>query len=122
MSDEIAITVTVNGQVEHVRVEPRQLLVHLLRDDLGLPLDRVVLNALLPDRLTGAEATALQAAEGSRAARVARHHHRRAKAQRAQAARLRSALGGEVPLTTLPYLFRSAIGPDDLQQLSGRMR
>ena len=93
-----------------------------LRDDLGLPLDRVVLNAVLPDRLTGAEATALQAAEGSRAARVARHHHRRAKAQRAQAARLRTALGGEVPLTTLPYLFRSAMGPDDLQQLSGRLR
>ena len=36
MSDEVAISVTVNGQVEHVRVEPRLLLVHLLRDDLGL--------------------------------------------------------------------------------------
>ncbi|MCW3012217.1 MAG: (2Fe-2S)-binding protein [Solirubrobacterales bacterium] len=36
MSDEVAISVTVNGQVEHVRVEPRLLLVHLLRDELGL--------------------------------------------------------------------------------------
>ncbi len=36
MSDDVAITVTVNGQVEHVRVEPRLLLVHMLRDDLGL--------------------------------------------------------------------------------------
>ena len=36
MSDEVAISVTVNGQVEHVRVEPRLLLVHMLRDDLGL--------------------------------------------------------------------------------------
>lgn len=36
MSDPVAISVTVNGQVEHVRVEPRQLLVYLLRDHLGL--------------------------------------------------------------------------------------
>ena len=36
MSDEVAISVTVNGQVEHVRVKPRLLLVHMLRDDLGL--------------------------------------------------------------------------------------
>jgi carbon-monoxide dehydrogenase small subunit len=36
MSDEIAISVTVNGQAEHVRVEPRQLLVYMLRDGLGL--------------------------------------------------------------------------------------
>jgi len=36
MSDEVAISVTVNGQVEHVRVEPRLLLVHMLRDELGL--------------------------------------------------------------------------------------
>ncbi len=36
MSDEVAISVTVNGQAEHVRVEPRQLLVYMLRDELGL--------------------------------------------------------------------------------------
>ena len=36
MSDHVAISVTVNGQVEHVRVEPRTLLVHMLRDQLGL--------------------------------------------------------------------------------------
>jgi len=36
MSDEVAISVTVNGHVEHVRVEPRQLLVYMLRDELGL--------------------------------------------------------------------------------------
>jgi len=36
MSDPVAISVTVNGQLEHVRVEPRQLLVYLLRDHLGL--------------------------------------------------------------------------------------
>jgi carbon-monoxide dehydrogenase small subunit len=30
------VQVTVNGQARHVQVEPRQLLVHLLRDQLGL--------------------------------------------------------------------------------------
>jgi aerobic carbon-monoxide dehydrogenase small subunit len=30
------VTLTVNGTVHHLRVEPRQLLVHCLRQDLGL--------------------------------------------------------------------------------------
>lgn len=92
-----------------------------LRDALaarmGLGLDRVVVNGVLPDRLTNAEADALG---DGRAARIARSHHRRARSQRAQAARLRRGLDGAVPLTTLPYLFRPAIGGDELALLSGK--
>ena len=36
MADRVPITVTVNGQVHAGSVEPRQLLVHFLRDSLGL--------------------------------------------------------------------------------------
>ena len=36
MSDAVPIAVTVNGQLERREVEPRTLLVHLLRDELGL--------------------------------------------------------------------------------------
>jgi aerobic carbon-monoxide dehydrogenase small subunit len=36
MSSRVAVQVTVNGARHEVLVEPRQLLVHLLRDDLGL--------------------------------------------------------------------------------------
>ena len=36
MADRVPITVTVNGQVHTGSVEPRQLLVHFLRDSLGL--------------------------------------------------------------------------------------
>jgi len=93
-----------------------------LRDRLGLGLDRVVLNAMLPDRLSTTEAGTLDAATDTRAVRVARHQHRRARAQRAQAARLRRGLGGEVPLSSLPYLFRHAMGAPDLEQLAGRLR
>jgi carbon-monoxide dehydrogenase small subunit len=36
MANRVPITVTVNGQVHAGEVEPRQLLVHFLRDSLGL--------------------------------------------------------------------------------------
>jgi len=36
MADRVPITVTVNGQLHAGEVEPRQLLVHFLRDSLGL--------------------------------------------------------------------------------------
>jgi aerobic carbon-monoxide dehydrogenase small subunit len=36
MSSRVPVQVTVNGARHEVLVEPRQLLVHLLRDDLGL--------------------------------------------------------------------------------------
>jgi len=93
-----------------------------LRDRLGLDLDRIVLNGMLPDRLTAAESGTLEGAGNARAVRLARHHHRRARAQRAQAARLRRGLRDEVPLTSLPYLFRGEIGAADLRQLAGRLR
>jgi len=92
-----------------------------LRARLGLDLDRVVLNGVLPDRLTATEAGRLEGAGNARAVRLARHHHRRARTQRAQAARLRRSLGGEVPLTSLPYLFRREVRAADLQQLAGRL-
>ena len=36
MTSKVAVQVTVNGRPHEVLVEPRRLLVHLLRDDLGL--------------------------------------------------------------------------------------
>jgi carbon-monoxide dehydrogenase small subunit len=36
MSGEVPVTLTVNGVEHHLEVEPRRLLVHALRDDLGL--------------------------------------------------------------------------------------
>ncbi len=89
-----------------------------LRSRPGPGLDHVVLGGLLPARLTRAEAAVLEAAGGGRAVRLARHHDRRARAQARQATRLRRALAGEVPITRLPYLFRHALGPEDLRTLA----
>ena len=36
MSARVQVRLTVNGRVQEAEVEPRRLLVHLLRDDLGL--------------------------------------------------------------------------------------
>jgi len=36
MADAVRVSVTVNGRPQHAEVEPRQLLVHFLRDTLGL--------------------------------------------------------------------------------------
>jgi carbon-monoxide dehydrogenase small subunit len=36
MSGEVPVSLTVNGVEHHLSVEPRRLLVHALRDDLGL--------------------------------------------------------------------------------------
>jgi anion-transporting ArsA/GET3 family ATPase len=92
----------------------------LLRDELGIALRAVVVNALLPDRLTAADAAVLNSLEHP-AARIALSHHARARAQRAQISRLRRGLRGEVPLTTLPLIVAERLGPDDLQALGRRL-
>ncbi len=98
-----------------------------LRRRLGLDLDLVVLNGMLPDRFSGAEAAALEPATGNgsdgaeRALGLARRQQRRVRGQRTQAARLKRGLAGEVPLTTLPYLFSPALGRDELTLLAGRL-
>ncbi len=137
LTDRTRTGVVAVAAAEELAVNEALALRETLRDGLGLDLDLVVVNAMLPDRFTAAEAGALDAAAlnaappdagtldaaaRTRAVGVARAHHRRARAQRAQAARLRRGLGGEVALTTLPYLVRHAMGAADLEQLAGRLR
>jgi anion-transporting ArsA/GET3 family ATPase len=91
-----------------------------LREQLGLDLDGVVVNALLPDRFDAADAVALASRPG-RATRIAASLHARARGQRAQLARLRRGLGGEVPVLTLPFVFAADLGADDLAGLAARL-
>lgn len=121
LTDRTRTGVVAVAAPEELAVNEALFLREALRERLGLPLDHVVLNGVLPDRLTGAEAAALEGAPDGRAVRLARHQHRRARAQRSQGARLRRALDGEVALTSLPFLFRRALGADDLQRLAGRL-
>jgi anion-transporting ArsA/GET3 family ATPase len=93
-----------------------------LRDELGMALHAIVLNAVYPQRFTAAEARRLEALDGrgskeARAAgRAALSEHRRAQAERAQAARLRRA--ASAPVATLPYLFEPEIGMAQLERLA----
>ncbi len=94
-----------------------------LRRELGRPLDRVIVNALYPERFGPRQAGALaRAAETAgtpvaRAAlRAALSEHRRARAQRDQVARLEEATGREP--ARLPFVFEPELGVEQLEWLS----
>jgi anion-transporting ArsA/GET3 family ATPase len=93
-----------------------------LRDEMGMGLDAVVVNALYPDRFSDDEAERLASLDGAgseaqRAAlEAALSEHRRARAQRAELRRLESET--EAPVTTLPYLFQPDLGFEQLERLS----
>src|SRR3954468_16293059 len=74
-----------------------------LRDEMGMEIDRIVVNQVLPERFTAAEAERLPAAGGSPALGAALTEYRRARVQRSQLRRLRRA--ADAPVGTLPYLF-----------------
>jgi anion-transporting ArsA/GET3 family ATPase len=96
-----------------------------LRDELELGLDRVLVNAVLADRLSGPEAETIEAAAGdaSPTARVAIEAslaaHRTARAQRSQLARLRR--GIDARAASLPHLLTSDVGRDELERLATRL-
>ncbi|MBV9214040.1 MAG: AAA family ATPase [Actinobacteria bacterium] len=97
-----------------------------LRRQMGLELDLTVMNAMLPERFSRADADAIEAIDGAHGApavaaalRAAVSEHHRARAQRAQLRRLRAELDGEV--VTLPYLFQPDLGLAEWQRLSGEL-
>jgi anion-transporting ArsA/GET3 family ATPase len=104
---------------EEMPVNETLALREALRDDLGLELDAVVVNALLPDRFSAQDAAALAARPG-RAARVAGSLHARAQAQHEQLERLRAGLDG-VPVLTLPFVVAAELGPGELARLAGEL-
>jgi anion-transporting ArsA/GET3 family ATPase len=91
-----------------------------LERELGLPLSLAVVNRVVPDRLTLAEARALSdQPRASRAVAVALAGHHRAKAQRAQVARLRRGLTCRV--CGLRDLHRPAVDAAAIRELAGEL-
>lgn len=100
-----------------------------LREELGLPLAGVVVNAVYPDRLGPRQARtvadALAAADATTspltlaALRAAHSEHVRATAQHEQVARLAEGLGQQ-PLA-LPYLFAAELGRAHLDALAAEL-
>jgi anion-transporting ArsA/GET3 family ATPase len=88
-----------------------------LREELGLDLALVVVNAVVAHRFSDGDRRALQAAPPSPAQHAAQFVANWAHHQHTQIARLRRGLQG-VPLVKLPFMFQSALDPAALELLS----
>jgi anion-transporting ArsA/GET3 family ATPase len=89
---------------------------------LGRPLDALIVNGLLPGRLSAADVDRLAASDGAVPGAVviaARRRHGQATAQQGQLRRLRRHAGA--PITTLPFLSRPQLDVDDVRELAGRL-
>jgi anion-transporting ArsA/GET3 family ATPase len=96
-----------------------------LREEIGVAVDRVYMNALYPERFGKGEASelerALEEAEGpARAAvRAALSEYRRSRSQRDQLQRLKQAMS--VPVKTLPFIFKPQLDVPSLERLAGAL-
>jgi anion-transporting ArsA/GET3 family ATPase len=93
ISDPRQTGVVAVARAEELSVTETGLLRSALRDAVGLDLERVIVNALEPDRLTALEAALLEDHAGHPAVARALGDHRRALRQRRQLARLRKLTG-----------------------------
>jgi anion-transporting ArsA/GET3 family ATPase len=91
-----------------------------LDETLELTLDRVLVNAMLPERVKAADAERLRSVEGASPQRQrAIAAHETVRAQRSQLARLRR--GVDAPLLTLPHLLTADVGRPDLDRLAAEL-
>jgi anion-transporting ArsA/GET3 family ATPase len=88
-----------------------------LTERFGIELDAVVANRVFPSRFTAQDALALSGAPDDPAVRSARWFAARAKAQRAQLARLRRGIA-PTRLTTLPFRFEAELERADVERFA----
>jgi len=96
---------------------------HDLREEMGIDLDAVVVNAMLPERFDSDEAERIEQAAASNgspgveaALKAALFEHRRSRIQRAELERLTGQLRRK-PIT-LPFLFEPELDLRSLELLS----
>ena len=92
-----------------------------LQDAIGRRLEAVVVNGVLPDRFTGDEQAAVEAAAGGdgEAPAAVATARARAGAQAEQIERLRA--GTQARVCTLPFLFTPDLGREDLESLADQL-
>ncbi len=91
-----------------------------LEDEMEMAIDAAVVNALYPQRFTGADAKRLRAvANQDGAVRAALAEHERVRGQRSQLRRLRRGL--DAPVATLPFLFEPELGLPQVEELAARL-
>jgi anion-transporting ArsA/GET3 family ATPase len=107
---------------EEMPVNETATLEHELREEIGIAVDRVYMNALYPERFSDEEAAKMQDASDAdgtlvgSALRAAVSEQRRAVSQRDQLERLRERVGTDVQ--TLPFIFAPELGVEDLRELA----
>jgi anion-transporting ArsA/GET3 family ATPase len=102
LSDPAQTGVVAVARPEEMPVNETLQLEAALPEAVGVAVDLVVANGLLPDRFDPSELRALESAPPSRPVRAALMAHARARAQRAQLARLRRR--ARAPVVTLPFV------------------
>ena len=125
ITDQTLTGVAIVALPEEMPVNESAVLERELRDQVGVAIDRVYMNALYPERFSAAEAKHLgELADRENgavraAARAAVSEYRRARSQRAQLARLRRRVSA--PVRTLPFIFEPELGRDSLDPLIRRL-
>ena len=125
ITDQKETGVAIVSLPEEMPVNETAMLERELSEEVGVAVDRVYMNALYPERFSREEADRIEAAsEGAGAGlaaalRAALSEQRRARAQRAQLARLRRRVSA--PVKALPFMFEPELGPDSVQQLAARL-
>ena len=115
LSDPAQTGVVAVARPEEMPVNETLALEATLPDAVGVKVDLVVANGLLPDRFDAADVRVLEAARPSRPVRAALVAHARARAQRAQLARLRRR--AEAPVVTLPFLSAAMLDAPAVEPL-----
>lgn len=125
ITDQKHTGVAIVALPEEMPVNESAALEHDLREEVGVSVDQIYMNALYPERFTNEEAERLGQLAGAEngaaraAARAALSEHNRARSQRAQLARLRRRV--EAPVKTLPFLFEPELGVEAAGQLAKRL-
>ena len=115
ISDPDQTGVVAVARAEELAVTETGVLRHALHEAVGLELERVVANALEPDRFTPREAALLDGQRAHPAVAQALSGHQRALRQRAQLARLRKLTGHK------PARLRLHPGGADLELLADEL-
>jgi anion-transporting ArsA/GET3 family ATPase len=115
LSDPAQTGVVAVARPEEMPVNETLALEEALPETVGVKVDLVVSNGLLPDRFAAAEVRALQVAPPSRPVRAALTAHARARAQRAQLVRLRRR--ARAPVVTLPFVSAAMLDAAAIEPL-----
>jgi anion-transporting ArsA/GET3 family ATPase len=115
LSDPARTGVVAVARAEEMPVNETLALQDALPASVGVGIDVVVANGLLPDRFSAAEVEALRAAPPSPPVVAALTAHARARAPRAQLARLRRA--ARAPVLTLPFVSAALLDAAAIEPL-----